>query len=44
MMNSVLKDAIATAKLADKLQRTNPKLTKAEAVKQAIKTQRETEN
>ena len=37
MMSSILKDAIATAKLADKLQRINSKLTRIEAVRLARK-------
>ena len=36
-MHSILKDVIATANLADKLQKNNPKLTRIEAIKQARK-------
>ena len=41
MMHSILKDVIATAKLADKLQGTNPKLTRIDAIKLAQKTETE---
>ena len=44
MMNSILKDAIARAMLADKLQGINPKLTRIEAVKLARKTETEERN
>ena len=41
MMSSILKDVIATAKLADKLQRLNSKLTRIEAVQLARKIETE---
>ena len=41
MMNSIIKDAIATAKFADKLQRVYPKLTRIQAVKMARGIERE---
>ena len=41
MMSSILKDAIATAKFADKLQRVYPKLTRIQAVKVARGIERE---
>jgi len=41
MMNSILKDAIATAKFADKLQKVYPKLTRIQAVKMARGIERE---
>ena len=40
-MHSILKDVIATAKLADKLQRIDSKLTRIEAVKLARKIETE---
>jgi len=40
-MNSILKDAIATAKFADKLQKVYPKLTRIQAVKMARGIERE---
>ncbi len=40
-MNSILKDAIATAKFADKLQRIYPKLTRIQAIKVAKGIERE---
>ena len=40
-MHSILKDAIATAKLADKLQGIDSKLTRIEAVKLARKIETE---
>ena len=44
MLASILKDAIATANLADKLQRINTKLTRIEAIQQARKIETEGEN
>ena len=43
MMSSILKDAIATAKFADKIQRIYPKLTRIQAVKMARGIEREIE-
>ena len=44
MMHSILKDAIAIANLADKLQKNNSKLTRIEAIKLARKTETEERN